>query len=70
MATLSQLKEVPELLIQKKIKPAQVPGYDPRTSYKFYYEHKSHADIPHVVKFSGGRSSGMLLVTLLENKIL
>ena len=70
MAMLSQIREVPELLIQKRIKPAQVPGYDPRASYKFYYEHKSHADIPHVVKFSGGRSSGMLLVTLLENKIL
>ena len=30
------------------------------------YRDPGHAEMPHVVKFSGGRSSGMLLFTLLE----
>ena len=34
------------------------------------YRARAHSELPHVVKFSGGRSSGMLLVTLLENGIL
>ena len=34
------------------------------------YRDKSHATLPHVVKFSGGRSSGMMLLKLLENKQL
>ena len=70
MAARNQLKHVPELTVQKRLKSAKVPGYNPNRVYKFYYEHKSHADTPHVVKFSGGRSSGMLLVILLENGIL
>ena len=36
----------------------------------FRYRAKRHRDLPHVVKFSGGRSSGMLLFTLLENRLL
>lgn len=35
-----------------------------------YYDVKDHRWVPHVVKFSGGRSSGMLLFTLLENGLL
>ncbi len=34
------------------------------------YEIASHAERPHVLKFSGGRSSGMLLLTLLHNGLL
>lgn len=34
------------------------------------YRARHHQDLPHIVKFSGGRTSGMLLFTLLENKIL
>ncbi len=34
------------------------------------YRSEAHERLPHVVKFSGGRSSAMLLFTLLENGIL
>ena len=34
------------------------------------YRAKAHRELPHVVKFSGGRSSGMLLFSLLENRLL
>lgn len=37
---------------------------------RFSYEFPSHAELPHVVKFSGGRTSGMLLVSMLESKML
>lgn len=36
----------------------------------FKYEISGHSKLPHVVKFSGGRSSGMLLFTLLEEGLL
>ena len=42
----------------------QVPSLSVR------YRAKRHRDLPHMVKFSGGRSSGMLLFALLENGIL
>lgn len=35
-----------------------------------YYEGADHGEVPHVVKFSGGQSSGMLLFMLLENGLL
>ncbi len=34
------------------------------------YDAKKHAHQPHILKFSGGRSSGMLLFTLLHNNLL
>ncbi len=34
------------------------------------YDSERHAHKPHILKFSGGRSSGMLLFTLLDNKLL
>ena len=43
--------------------------YDPEHHYGFRYG-KHHDELPHVVKFSGGRSSGMLLFALLKNKLL
>ena len=44
--------------------------HDPNREYRFRYMDRHHAELPHVVKFSGGRSSGMLLLTLLANRIL
>lgn len=41
-----------------------------RKGQVFRYRTKSHRDLPHVVKFSGGRSSGLLLFTLLDNRLL
>ena len=38
--------------------------------FSFRYDMREHDKLPHVVKFSGGRSSGALLLMLLENKIL
>ena len=38
--------------------------------YKLRYASPEHEALPHVVKFSGGRSSGMLLFTLLERGML
>lgn len=42
----------------------------PRKSNTLRYQAKHHVDLPHIVKFSGGRSSGMLLFILLENGLL
>ncbi len=36
----------------------------------FSYDAKAHEESPHVVKFSGGRTSGMLLFMLLDNGML
>lgn len=36
----------------------------------FRYESREHKKQPHIVKFSGGRSSGMLLLLLLKNDFL
>jgi len=35
-----------------------------------YYVDKSHSELPHIIKFSGGRSSGMLLFTMLEKGMI
>ena len=37
---------------------------------RFAYEFSGHAELPHVVKFSGGRTSGMLLISMLESGML
>ena len=37
---------------------------------KLEYEASEHRLLPHVVKFSGGRSSGMMLLLLLEQRLL
>ena len=59
---------VPKLTI--KSSPGRPKRYDASKTYSFRYEAKHHPDLPHVIKFSGGRSSGMLLFTLLENGFL
>ena len=35
-----------------------------------HYEENDHRSAPQVVKFSGGRSSGLMLLILLENGVL
>ena len=59
---------VPKLVISERLRIAE--EYDPSKQYEFRYRANGHRDLPHVVKFSGGRSSGMLLFILLENNIL
>ena len=44
--------------------------FDPNKEQTFRYDMREHDRLPHVVKFSGGRSSGMLLLLLLENGLL
>ena len=59
---------VPKLSISRQLDTPKC--YDPDKIHSFRYRAKSHRYIPHVVKFSGGRSSGLLLFTLLENGFL
>ena len=37
---------------------------------KHYYVDEKHANLPHIIKFSGGRSSGMLLFTMLNKGMI
>ena len=60
---------MPKLVVSKRLQRA-LATHDPDREYRLAYLDKHHADLPHVVKFSGGRSSGMLLLTLLANGIL
>ena len=64
----SKVNAVPKLLVSNRTQ--KIEQYDSTGQYEFRYRAKRHRDLPHVVKFSGGRSSGMLLFALLENKIL
>ncbi|MCY3545123.1 MAG: hypothetical protein OXH22_13960 [Chloroflexi bacterium] len=62
------MQAIPRLTISKQL--CHPEHYDPNETYSFRYRAKHHTELPHVVKFSGGRSSGMLLFTLLENDFL
>ena len=62
------MQSVPKLLISGEIEAPK--RYDPDKDYSFRYRAKRHMELPHVVKFSGGRTSGLLLFTLLENGFL
>ncbi len=62
------MKGIPQLSVSKEIRSFQ--SYDPKAVHLFHYEAKGQDKLPHVVKFSGGRSSGMLLLILLEAGIL
>ncbi len=62
------MQAVPKLSISPELDTSK--QYDPAKNYSFRYRAKRHKDLPHVVKFSGGRSSGLLLFTLLENGFL
>lgn len=63
-----RIKRAPKLTVSNRVKKTK--QYDPDHEYKFRYRAKRHTKMPHIVKFSGGRSSGMLLCALLQNKIL
>lgn len=59
----------PKLVVSRR--RVRVPeAHDQEREYRFIYRDRHHVELPHVVKFSGGRSSGMLLFTLLANGIL
>ena len=62
------MRAVPKIEISGDLEPTKC--YDPNIIYSFRYRAKRHKELPHVVKFSGGRSSGMLLFALLENGLL
>lgn len=75
MKSRNGIRDVPVMELQKRKSskvglPSFIPPHNPANPYKFYYDIKGHANLPHVVKFSGGRSSGMLLFVLLENGFL
>ena len=59
------VKNVPKIIVSPSIKEPET--FDYNATHLFYYEAYGHNELPHVVKFSGGRSSGMLLFMLLEN---
>ena len=63
------IRDVPKLTVSKRLRRPP-PKHDPGKEYQFRYRAKKHGSLPHVVKFSGGRSSGMLLFALLENDLL
>ncbi len=63
------IRDVPRLAVSKRLR-IPPPNHDPSKEYRFRYHAKKHSSLPHVVKFSGGRSSGMLLFVLLENGLL
>lgn len=62
------MQAVPKIAVSKDLEPAK--EYDPDRVHAFRYRAKRHEQLPHVVKFSGGRTSGMLLFALLENGLL
>ena len=62
------VRNIPPLRVSPRIR-AHEP-FNPRKGGVFYYEAKSHREWPHVVKFSGGKTSGMLLFILLESGML
>ena len=62
------MKGIPKLSISGQLHESKQYSLD--KTYPFRYRSKYHRELPHVVKFSGGRSSGMLLFTLLENGFL
>ena len=55
---------------QTKNKSITGEGSNLYSNFKFRYEAKIHRELPHIIKFSGGRSSGMMLFLLLENGFL
>ena len=68
-ASSTPISGAPKLVVSKRVRRTP-EAHDPQREYQFLYLDKHHAELPHVVKFSGGRSSGMLLLTFLANGIL
>ncbi len=67
---LQHIPRVRMIVPRKTITPRKVRAFDSDRGSSLRYEAKDHSKQPHVLKFSGGRSSGMLLFLLLENGIL
>ena len=65
---LKPIKHVPKLKVSPRIKMPEF--FNPDKPGTFHYEARSHKHYPHVVKFSGGRTSGMMLFILLESGLL
>ena len=62
------IRAVPQLYLSDR---GSGPGNSEwEEGHGFRYRARGHGELPHVMKFSGGRSSGMLLFTLLENGFL
>ena len=59
---------VPRMVVAGEAQRAE--HLDSEDRHVFRYRGRAHPELPHVIKFSGGRSSGMLLLTLLENGLL
>ena len=66
--TASAMQAIPKITISRELETLK--EYDPYRIHTFRYRAKRHRELPHVVKFSGGRSSGMLLFAMLENGFL
>lgn len=65
------IRRVPKLNIAEYVSSQHlVSQHDPNTVYNLRYRGKKHSSLPHILKFSGGRSSAMLLFILLENNLL
>ena len=62
------MRAIPRIEISGELEASR--RYDASKIHSFRYRAKRHKELPHVVKFSGGRSSGMLLFALLENGFL
>ena len=65
---VTQVSRVPKLVVLGRRRSSR--RRDTTGAYDLRYRAKVHRELPHVVKFSGGRSSGMLLFALLENRLL
>ena len=68
-ASVTPISHAPILVVSRRLRRAP-EIHEPEREYQFLYLDSHHGELPHVVKFSGGRSSGMLLMTLLANGIL
>ncbi len=66
--SMRRVQTVPKVAVANRYQPPQQES--PAAAYCLRYRSKRHSELPHIVKFSGGRSSGMLLFALLENRLL
>ena len=62
------IKNVPRLMVKQDSQPIHTNDHE--TVHNFCYDLAGHEDLPHVIKFSGGRTSGMMLFLLLESALL
>ena len=76
MMGVKSLRDIPKLRVSPRLRAPEFPVgggglFAPRGGERrFHYESRAHREWPHVVKFSGGKTSGMLLFILLEAGVL